>query len=64
MWQARAREDAKKSDLPALYKERDQCRKEMNEIRDEVRRIRDEFNEQRKEWFAFQKQARRPLHGS
>ena len=34
------------------------------EIRDEVRRIRDEFNEQRKEWFAFQKQARRPLHGS
>ena len=55
---ARARDDAKKSDLPALHKERDECRREMSEIRLELKHMRDEFSEQRKEWFTYQKQMR------
>merc|ERR1711967_144836 len=55
---ARARDDAKKSDLPALHKERDECRREMSEIRVALKHMRDEFSEQRKEWFTYQKQMR------
>ena len=55
---ARARDDAKKSDLPALHKERDECRREMSEIRLALKHMRDEFSEQRKEWFTYQKQMR------
>merc|ERR1712070_1174454 len=39
---ARARDDAKKSDLPALHKERDECRREMSEIRLALKHMRDE----------------------
>ena len=48
MDEARARDDAKKSDLPALHKERDQCRREVSEIRMIVKHIRDDLSEQRK----------------
>ncbi len=58
MDEARARDDAKKSDLPALHKERDQCRREVSEIRMIVKHIRDDLSEQRKEWFAYQKKSR------
>ena len=35
--QVEAKEKAKRSDLPALYKERDQIKKDIGEIRDEQR---------------------------
>jgi len=36
MDEAKAKDDLKKSDLPALYKERDEIRKDIGAIRSEV----------------------------
>merc|ERR1719473_2198484 len=52
----KAKDDAKKSDIPALYKERDAIRKEIVDHRDVIRKLRDDFNERRKEWQLYQKQ--------
>jgi uncharacterized coiled-coil DUF342 family protein len=41
---ARAKDDAKRSDLPALYKERETIRKEVKEVRDAIGKVRDVFN--------------------
>ena len=54
--QVKAKEDAKKSDIPSLYKERDAIRKEIVDHRDVIRALRDDFNERRKEWQLYQKQ--------
>ena len=55
MDEVRGREDAKKPDLPKLFKERDELRKSINEHRDAIRKIQNEFNAERKEYFEFQK---------
>jgi len=47
---AKAKDDAKRADVPSLFKERDTIRKEIIEHRDHIRKLRDEFNEKRKEW--------------
>lgn len=54
--QVKAKEDAKRSDIPSLYKERDSIRKEIVAHRDVIRALRDDFNERRKEWQLYQKQ--------
>jgi len=54
----RAKEDAKRPDMPKLFKERDELRKQMTEHRDALRKIQAEFNDERKAWFAFQKEDR------
>jgi len=53
---AKAKEDAKRADIPSMYKERDGIRKEIADHRDAIRKLRDEFNEKRKEWQLYQKQ--------
>ena len=58
MDELRSREDAKKPDLPKLFKERDELRKAVNEHRDAIRKIQSEFNEERKEYYAYQKARR------
>merc|ERR1712194_475842 len=44
MDEVRGREDAKKPDLPKLFKERDELRKSINEHRDAIRKIQNESN--------------------
>eukprot|EP00308_Calcidiscus_leptoporus_P008567 CAMPEP_0119403894 /NCGR_PEP_ID=MMETSP1334-20130426/143616_1 /TAXON_ID=127549 /ORGANISM="Calcidiscus leptoporus, Strain RCC1130" /LENGTH=844 /DNA_ID=CAMNT_0007427845 /DNA_START=23 /DNA_END=2557 /DNA_ORIENTATION=+ len=48
--EAKARDDAKRSDLPALFKERDQIRKDIAEIREEQSKIREEYNKQKRDF--------------
>jgi len=55
---ARAKEEAKRSDIPGLYKERDSIRQKISEHKQEIRRLRDEFNEQRSEYMTYQKAVR------
>ena len=55
MDEVRGREDAKKPDLPKLFKERDELRRSINEHRDAIRKIQNEFNAERKEYFEYQK---------
>ena len=52
----KSKDDAKKADVPALFKERDQLRKDITEHRDTIRKLRDDFNEQRKEWQTYLRQ--------
>ena len=52
---AKAKEEAKKTDIPGLFKERDAIRKEMSDHRDAIKKLRDDFNEKRKEWEKYQK---------
>ena len=62
--EVRQREEAKKPDMPKLFKERDELRKQVNEHRDAIRKIQAEFNDERKEFFAYQRAlrpARNPL---
>jgi len=55
---AKAKEDAKRSDIPSLFKERDAIRKEMSEHRDGIKKLRDDFNEKRREWQNYTKAVR------
>ena len=60
MDEVRGREDAKKPDLPRLFKEKDELRKSVNEHRNAIRKIQNEFNDERKKFYEFQK-VRAPL---
>jgi len=55
---AKAKEDAKRSDIPSLFKERDAIRKEVSDHRDSIKKLRDDFNEKRREWQNYQKAVR------
>jgi len=55
---AKAKDDAKRSDVPALHEERNKIKKEVMEHRETMRTLRDDFNEQRKEWQAYQRQVK------
>ena len=56
--EAHAKEAAKRSDIPGLFKERDSLRAQVSEHRSEIRRLRDEFNEQLKDYRVYQKAMR------
>ena len=49
----KAKEDAKRSDIPALFKERDELRKKVNEHHDAKRKLHDKFNEEMREWKTY-----------
>jgi len=53
---AKAVDEAKRADVPGLFKERDTIRKEIIEFRDHTRKLRDDFNEKRKEWQTYMRQ--------
>ena len=52
----KSKDEAKRSDIPALFKERDGLRKEIIDHRDTIRKLRDEFNDRRREWQTFLRQ--------
>ena len=62
MDKAKEKDDAKRSDIPSLYKERDDIKKEVNKHRDVVRKLRDDYNEKRKEWQSYTKQQKDIKH--
>ena len=51
MEEVRSREEAKKPDLPKLFKERDELRASINEHRSAIRKIQNEFNAEKKEYY-------------
>ena len=53
---AKTKDEAKRADIPTLFKERDSIRKEIAEHRDTMRKLRDDFNEKRKEWQTYVRQ--------
>ena len=59
MDEVRSREDAKKPDLPKLFKERDELRSSINEHRSAIRKIQNEFNAEKKEFYEYLKVRRR-----
>lgn len=58
MDEVRSREDAKKPDLPKLFKERDELRSSINEHRSAIRKIQNEFNAEKKEFYEYLKVVR------
>ena len=61
MEEVRSREEAKKPDLPKLFKERDELRASINEHRSAIRKIQNEFNAEKKEYYEYLK-VRTPPH--
>ena len=59
MDEVRSREDAKKPDLPKLFKERDELRASINEHRSAIRKVQNEFNAEKKEFYEYLKVRRR-----
>lgn len=49
----KAKDEAKRADIPALWKERETIRKDVIDLRETIRKLRDDFNDRRKEWQNF-----------